>query len=205
MNVTLDGTVVSSDDELIRLYQERCQRLGFCARAVFYRNACQHEHKLEVIRSALERVVERDHSILDIGCGWGRLLDRYTPPGGYLGIDLVPEFVDEARRRHPSHTFWCHSAFRETPPANWVVLAGVLSSVPQSRGLLERALQLCQSGIVFDFSAPERLPANFSGLARWERGEVLKVMSDQRVAMERINDDGASWVVVTGRPLVQWR
>lgn len=47
-------------------------------------------------------------SVLDIGCGFGDLLDtlgtrmsRFT----YTGIDLVDAFIREARSMHPGHTF----------------------------------------------------------------------------------------------------
>lgn len=51
-------------------------------------------------------------SVLDLGCGYGRLLDmlqarygRVPPPGRYLGVDLSPNLVDAARERWPTHWF----------------------------------------------------------------------------------------------------
>lgn len=51
-------------------------------------------------------------SILDLGCGYGRLLDmlqaRYRavpPPERYLGVDLSPNLVEAARTRWPTHWF----------------------------------------------------------------------------------------------------
>ena len=40
-------------------------------------------------------------NILDLGCGYGDLLD-YLPENinSYLGIDIVPEFISEAKRKY---------------------------------------------------------------------------------------------------------
>jgi SAM-dependent methyltransferase len=56
----------------------------------------------EIGRDLLERVrelagLERDHRILDLGCGPGRLVEPLRrwlgPAGSYEGLDIVPEFI----------------------------------------------------------------------------------------------------------------
>lgn len=42
--------------------------------------------------------------VLDIGCGIGRSAGWFDPKN-YLGIDFVPEFIEEARKLHPEHKF----------------------------------------------------------------------------------------------------
>lgn len=64
----------------------------------------------EVHREILAELIPSTNpkqGILDIGCGWGRLLDLLPPwwDGKYLGIDLCREFVQEARRNHPLYPF----------------------------------------------------------------------------------------------------
>lgn len=51
-------------------------------------------------------------SVLDLGCGYGRLLDmlqarynRVPAPERYLGVDLSPNLVETARVRWPNHWF----------------------------------------------------------------------------------------------------
>ncbi|HUB88128.1 MAG TPA: class I SAM-dependent methyltransferase [Dyella sp.] len=42
-------------------------------------------------------------NVLDLGCGYGDLkpfLDRRFTEVAYLGVDHMPEFIDDARRRH---------------------------------------------------------------------------------------------------------
>ncbi len=56
----------------------------------------------------LEHVDLTGQSILDVGCGIGDLLGYLKDRGiaaEYTGVDILPEMVEEARRRHPSGTF----------------------------------------------------------------------------------------------------
>lgn len=55
----------------------------------------------------LRHVIRPNDNILDCGCGYGRLLTLlpFGWSGGYLGIDISPEFVNLARHRHPEKIF----------------------------------------------------------------------------------------------------
>lgn len=44
-------------------------------------------------------------SVLDVGCGIGELSERIT--GHYVGIDLEPIFIEQARGRYPRREFHC--------------------------------------------------------------------------------------------------
>jgi SAM-dependent methyltransferase len=46
--------------------------------------------------------------ILDVGCGTGAILDHLPADVDYVGYDLNPRYVEEARRRHPGRgRFFC--------------------------------------------------------------------------------------------------
>jgi SAM-dependent methyltransferase len=46
--------------------------------------------------------------ILDIGCGTGTLLDHLPADVDYVGYDLNPRYIEDARRRHPGRgRFFC--------------------------------------------------------------------------------------------------
>lgn len=55
----------------------------------------------------LNETIRPTHSIMDIGCGYGRLLTmmRESWKGGYLGVDLSPDFIEMARIDHPKRVF----------------------------------------------------------------------------------------------------
>jgi SAM-dependent methyltransferase len=40
--------------------------------------------------------------VLDVGCGYGRVASWWD---NYVGIDFVPEFIEEARKRNPGKDF----------------------------------------------------------------------------------------------------
>jgi SAM-dependent methyltransferase len=44
--------------------------------------------------------------ILEIGCGPGTIV-RYLPPSEYLGFDLSPSYIEQAKKRFPNANFVC--------------------------------------------------------------------------------------------------
>jgi len=64
--------------------------------------------KIESVhRLLLAQLLKPNDSILDAGCGYGRLL-RLMPTtwrGEYLGVDLSPDFIELARKEHPDCDF----------------------------------------------------------------------------------------------------
>lgn len=98
----------------------------------------------EAHRKILAAHVRPSDGILDVGCGWGRLLDLLPPDwpgdrGWYMGIDLCPEFIEEAKRRYGTDsirgravTFYCldirqmyFPPMTETAKADWAVCISI--------------------------------------------------------------------------------
>lgn len=63
--------------------------------------AIEERHKTILVRHVKPR-----ESILDAGCGWGRLLELLPVDwfGEYCGVDVSPEFLAEGQRRYGPHT-----------------------------------------------------------------------------------------------------
>lgn len=61
----------------------------------------------EKTRQVLAEKIQPTDSIIDIGCGMGRLLNLLPKSwqGKYLGIDLSKDFIQEAARLHPGRVF----------------------------------------------------------------------------------------------------
>lgn len=62
----------------------------------------------------------REKELLEVGCAWGfrlnQLLGFDFVPERLYGIDLIPEYIDAARRLHPGMTFDVMPASRMTYP-----------------------------------------------------------------------------------------
>lgn len=58
-------------------------------------------------REVLRLHVYQTESVLDAGCGWGRLLDMMPVNwlGRYLGVDLSPDFITRANGLYPGREF----------------------------------------------------------------------------------------------------
>jgi hypothetical protein len=97
-------------DDVRERYGRRLEQYGYDARTLGWNTGTQRVR----FEALLEGLRDDDYaSILDVGCGFGDLLDFLRGRGWrgeYAGIDLVPELVDEARRRHAGDgaaTFAC--------------------------------------------------------------------------------------------------
>lgn len=71
--------------------------------ALFFINLPNWKDIEEQHKRLLQYYIQRHHSVLDVGCGWGRLLTLMPISwfGPYLGIDLSPDFIALAKERHP--------------------------------------------------------------------------------------------------------
>jgi SAM-dependent methyltransferase len=120
--------------------------------------------------------------ILEIGCGPGTVL-RYLPPSDYLGFDLSPEYIEQAKKQFPNAKFICErvSKFSLASEQSFdVVLAfGIVHHLEDAE-----ALQLFQ--IAHDALKPGGKLVTVDGLyadgqssaARWllerDRGEYVR-------------------------------
>ena len=89
-------------------------------------------------QAILEQYVREFTSILDVGCGWGRLLGMMPPnwKGYYAGVDLSPDFVALARREHPGREFYCSPVEAFVTPRRFglAVLVSVRGMILREQG-----------------------------------------------------------------------
>ena len=83
-------------------------------------------------REILRTHISSDMSVLDVGCGWGRLLTLMPDDwrGEYLGIDISPDFIKDARTRHPSRRFLVHDLVRQGAVGGGMDIAILISIRP---------------------------------------------------------------------------
>lgn len=78
-------------------------------------------------------------TVLDLGCGWGRLAGAF-PADRYTGIDINPKAVERARALHPDYRFE-QAAFDDPLPARDLCVASSVLLHADDRnvaGLAER-------------------------------------------------------------------
>ena len=85
----------------------KAQRAGKLHHAVFECDPDRWRRVAVKHREILARHVTEGTSVLDCGCGWGRLIDLMPPKwaGEYLGIDISPDFIRLAQMDHPEARF----------------------------------------------------------------------------------------------------
>lgn len=103
-------------------------------------------------------------SLLDVGCGYGGLLNRIQELGleiDYTGIDFVEAMIVEAKTRYPGADFRCGDIFeaKDIGTYDYLVCNGIMTqkldaSIPQmdkfARSLIRRMFELCSEGIAFN-------------------------------------------------------
>lgn len=97
-------SILPDNESVVKFYQETLAKHGLTPEGMAYRDEESHERRLLLARDLAGYWRfwggdYEDRSILDVGCGLGMLLDTWTvsPHSKYVGIDIVPEYVEHIR------------------------------------------------------------------------------------------------------------
>jgi trans-aconitate methyltransferase len=109
-----------------------------------------HERRLLAI---LKLPLQPGDTVLDLGCGTGKLADLLPGDVTYVGLDWSPGVVASAQRRRPGHTFRVGSV-GDMIPADWIVANGPFNcasdwSTEETYQALCRMWALSQRGMAF--------------------------------------------------------
>jgi SAM-dependent methyltransferase len=146
----LDGKLINTWEEMIFAYRKRIKKYGFNHEVLFYPDKNLRTTKLNQISKIIDKEVIEEDSLLDVGCGTGDLI-KYLPTCYYRGIDIVPEFIREASIRYPDFQFDCLNIIDLKTTYTWVVLFGMMGSVPIPEKLIECAWNIATKGVIVDF------------------------------------------------------
>ena len=109
-------------------------------KAIFITPKSNWDAIAEAHRKILAQHIHPEHTVLDAGCAWGRLLDLMPADwrGYYLGVDLSPDFVDLAKREHPGKPFRV-ADLRQMPfllddTFDWCILISIRPMVKRNLG-----------------------------------------------------------------------
>ena len=118
----------------------------------------RQQKMLEVIRPNLKPV-----SLLDVGCGYGALADLINERRlniSYTGLDVVPDMVDAAIKRHPNSDFICGDIMTaDLNSYDYIVCNGILTQKLNAstlemnqfaNELIKKMFSHCNIGIAFN-------------------------------------------------------
>jgi SAM-dependent methyltransferase len=75
-------------------------------RARSIQDGVEAERRLSETAGVLADMLDGPRSILDLGCGYGRVAAAFQARGyDYLGVDVSPTAIEQARQRHPEGEF----------------------------------------------------------------------------------------------------
>lgn len=190
----LQGRSVESTSDLATLYADRVARLGFTSEALFYRTAEQHGRKLLQIAGLLTREVGHNETLLDIGCGFGSLVP-VLPACRYKGIDVLAEFVCEARRRYPDREFEVRDLASMTSKFDWCVMACFLNGVPDPEETFRTAWSLARAGVCFDLIDSRRISPTFGDLHRFDTDATRAALQEYGTVSTTVDHSSTLFMV----------
>ncbi|MDV2482610.1 class I SAM-dependent methyltransferase [Methanoculleus sp. Wushi-C6] len=141
-------------------YSERHRTFGYSPQTLGW-----GKHGRQALRFSVLTAVGnlQGKSILDVGCGFGDLYDYLTAQGWtghYVGIDLVPDLVEEGRKRFPDAELLVGDFEEQTFTGrfDYVVASGIFNFLLTQEDnwayimrTLEKMLALAQSAVAVDF------------------------------------------------------
>jgi SAM-dependent methyltransferase len=182
---------------MVKAYRARWRSGAETYRLFYYRDSEQYQRKLRSYASVLSGLGEQIGTILDVGCGTGELLRFYTPAKQYLGVDLVPEFIEAARKRFPQATFRYANVLTETVGTfDTCVLVGALGLTPLPLVLLSRVSALGRAHLVFDYLPVGGSAESVEWLRKLRPKDVSSILSRDAWRIANRIELGGSTVVV---------
>ncbi len=141
-------------------FSQKISKHGDRLAALDYGSAESQRRKFDVMIGGI-RPATRPLSFLDLGCGFGDFLPylrrRRVPIRSYLGIDLVPDAVAIAQRKHPEGRFRVRDILHEGLPGryDYAVANGIFYvRAPDSEAHMERTVEAlwdhCRIGVLFN-------------------------------------------------------
>jgi len=98
--------MVKTSKDIQKQYQEKFEKYGVDPKSLFWGSkGAAHQR----FRQMWAEIDFNNKSVLDIGCGFGEMakfLDKRYENVSYTGIDIVPEFINNAQESFPHHKFY---------------------------------------------------------------------------------------------------
>lgn len=158
------------------------------ARSVHWKDEETQLLRFECLSRAFLHRPDESFNVLDAGCGLGAfqpyLASRY-PLARYVGVDVVPEFVEACRRQYPEVRFLLADMLEIEEEHDYAVVSGVFNEIPPGVSVaafsdwvetrIAHLYALCRSGVVVNFIADIGLRWHNPGNYYAEPGRYLEL------------------------------
>lgn len=157
---------------MIERYSSRYREMGYDIRTLGWGSEQQQRYRFsQTLQTGLDFTGKR---ILDIGCGFGDyadfLHDCDTRISSYLGVDVNPDLISEAKARHQNHSGreFCVLDLAESEKAEPMVdigvmlgllnlnLKGRMDNYEYSFNMIKNAFMFVSEALVVDFISSKR-------------------------------------------------
>ncbi len=180
----LDSAVVVNTSDMRRQYRRRREEHGLSPRSLFYSSDALHEDRLAQAGAILRGLVSPEDSLLDAGCGYGSLAG-VLPACAYRGVDVIEDFIQEARRRRPECVFTLQDILAEEEQCDWTVMIGALGTMPEPEEKIAHCCRLARKGIVLDVLDARKSSGEYN---HFYVGAVVEFLLDQSMATVTVHN-----------------
>lgn len=98
----MDTSSKNHTEETKKLYQEKFKKYGVAPQSLLWKTKGSAHQRFRQFWAEIDFTGK---SVLDIGCGFGELgnfLTKRYERVSYTGMDIVPEFINEGKKKYPS-------------------------------------------------------------------------------------------------------
>lgn len=157
---------------IVDRHRDSLKRYGYHPNALYWSSREIQEIRFSILA---EIGIEPGDSVLDVGCGFGDFKGWFEKQRGtlnYSGIDLSPDLLTEAGKRHPDAQFLEGDLFEVSSTHegfagqsfDWVILSGALNEPLHDEGsyahrMIARMFELCRRGVAFNLLDARHLRA----------------------------------------------
>lgn len=140
---------------LLNYYEDSLKKYGDDAQGVHWLNQDTQKIRFKVLSKIADL---NNKKILDVGCGFGDLYQFLVSKNiivDYTGIDIVPEFIDKARKNFPNIRFQVTDINDLNENYDYILASGTLSfEVEDSKNyyfsIIRKMFEHAKYGIAFN-------------------------------------------------------